>query len=62
MTSDIDNEKTVVVCVDWMRLSCDLQPPADLLFIPHMIHKYGEPQWNDIDGGELKNLEQNVYQ
>jgi hypothetical protein len=20
------------------------------LFIPQMIHEYGEPQWNDIDG------------
>jgi hypothetical protein len=26
-----------------------------LLNIPHMICKYGEPQWNDIDRGKLKN-------
>jgi hypothetical protein len=27
----------------------ELRPPTGLLFIPHMIYKYGGLQWNDID-------------
>jgi hypothetical protein len=28
-----------------------------LLFIPQVMYDYGEPQWNDIDRGNLKNSE-----
>jgi hypothetical protein len=27
-----------------------------MLFIPHVIYEYEEPQWNDIDRGKLKEL------
>jgi hypothetical protein len=29
----------------------ELQSPTGLLFMPQMIHEYGEPWWSDIDGG-----------
>jgi hypothetical protein len=28
----------------------ELQPPAVLLFIPHMMYEYGEKLWNDWHG------------
>jgi hypothetical protein len=33
-----------------------------LLFTPHVINKYGEPQWNNIDRRKLKNLEKYLTQ
>jgi hypothetical protein len=33
-----------------------------ILFIPHMIYEYREPQWNDTDRGKLKNSEKNLHQ
>jgi hypothetical protein len=41
---------------------CDLQPPTGILFIPQVIHEYGEPWWNDIDRGKQKNFEKNLSQ
>jgi hypothetical protein len=44
---------------DWMIMSMrwyyvfELQPPTNLLFIPKMIYKHGEPWWNDTDKGIL---------
>jgi hypothetical protein len=50
-------------------MECDsvseLWPPTDLLFIPQMIYEYyeyGKLQWNDIDKGKLKKLEENLCQ
>jgi hypothetical protein len=37
-------------------------PLKDLLFIPHIIYKYGEPRWNDIDRGKPKKPEKNLSQ
>jgi hypothetical protein len=39
-----------------------MQSPTGLLFIPQMIYEYGEPYWNDIDNGKLKNSEKNLSQ
>jgi hypothetical protein len=42
-----------MIYVQLMGWDCvpGLRPPTGLLFIsPQMIYKYGEPQWNDIDG------------
>jgi hypothetical protein len=33
-----------------------------ILFIPQGLDEYGEPQWNDIDRREPKNLERNLSQ
>jgi hypothetical protein len=38
----------------------ELWPPTGLLFIPQMVYKSGELQWNDIVRGKLKNLEKNL--
>jgi hypothetical protein len=37
-------------------------PSSGLLLILQMIYEYGEPWWNDIDRGNLKNLEKNLPQ
>jgi hypothetical protein len=39
-----------------------MRPPMGLLFILHMIHVYGEPQYNDIDSEKLEKLKKNVSQ
>jgi hypothetical protein len=43
----------------WDYIS-ELRPPMDLLNIPQMIYEDGEPRWNDIDRGNLKNCEKNL--
>jgi hypothetical protein len=31
----------------------EVRRPEDLLFIPQMIYKHGEPWWNDVNRGKL---------
>jgi hypothetical protein len=38
----------------------ELQPPTGLLFKPQVIHKHGEPWWNNTDRGKMKNSEKNL--
>jgi hypothetical protein len=33
----------------------------DLLFIPDVIHEYGELQWNDIDMGSQTDSKKNLF-
>jgi hypothetical protein len=40
----------------------ELLPLTDILFIPQMIHEYGERRWNDIGRGKPKNSEKNLSQ
>jgi hypothetical protein len=40
----------------------ELRPPTSLLFIPHVIHEYGEPRWNDIERVKSRNSKKNLSQ
>jgi hypothetical protein len=40
----------------------ELRPSTGLLFIPQMIHQYGQKWWNDTDRVKPKNSEKNLYQ
>jgi hypothetical protein len=42
----------VIMSMGWDYVS-DLQPPAGLLFIPHMIYELENAWWNDVDRGKL---------
>jgi hypothetical protein len=54
----LDYESGVPAATLFMSMGWDyvpeLRPPADVLFIPHMIHEYGQPRWNDTDRGKTK--------
>jgi hypothetical protein len=47
-------------CLSFMSIGWDyvfeVRPPTGLLFILQTIHEYGQPQWNDTDRGQWKNL------
>jgi hypothetical protein len=40
----------------------ELLPPTGILFIAQAMYEYGEPWWNDVDRGKLKNYETNFPQ
>jgi hypothetical protein len=40
----------------------ELLPLTNILFIPQIIHEYGERRWNDTDRGKPKNSEKNLSQ
>jgi hypothetical protein len=50
----------VVVHVSGGRYVSELWPPVGLLFVLQVIQEYGEPRWNDINRGKLKNLDKNL--
>jgi hypothetical protein len=50
----------LIMSMGWDHVS-ELRPPTGLLFIPHMIHEYGEPRWN-IYRSKAKNSDKSLFQ
>jgi hypothetical protein len=47
---------------DGVRLYLWIAVTSVLLFIPHMIHEYGEPRWNGTDSEKPNISEKNLFQ
>jgi hypothetical protein len=52
----------VVVYIDGVRLYLRIEVTNGPFVRRQMIYEYGEPWWNDIDRGKLKNSEKSLCQ
>jgi hypothetical protein len=51
-----------VVHVDGVRLRLWTSTTNGTIVHPQVIYEYGEPWWDDIDGGKPKNSDKNLSQ